>query len=329
MGALSNIAAYFSILPKLKVRLNAINSALNDLFKSIADNKEWGSVFTSNSEKNRLQQYVQVHSLMNFFLCDLANREMTQEELNATVYLCVCGPLFDDFFDEENINSASIATLLNAPSTLKVKSPNAQLFVYLWNETQLLVQDPDGLRLAATELFKAQAKSKKLKSGSLNKLQLKDIADDKGGVSALLFRSILSHECTAGEKEAVYALGALGQLMDDIFDFWEDHSTGIQTLVVDAIPDFKPIAQYFAFKNDQFKTHVKRLKYKEFNKQLFLREMHLMSAGGELCCDQFLKAQKINGGRFIPTEIGRQPLICDMESTRNRVKMLFSALVNA
>lgn len=308
------------------MRLNAVNVVFNELLVGIERNEAWKDVFSDNASKNRLRQYVQVHSLMNFFLCDLANREISKSELQATVCLCVCGPLFDDFFDEENINSTSIGKLLNAPNTLEVQTPKAQLFVYLWNKTQLLVSNADPLRLAAQELFKAQSQSKKLKKGNLNKLQLRNIADAKGGLSALLFRSLLNHELIEGEEEAVYALGAVGQLMDDIFDLWDDYADGLQTLVVDAVPNFKPIAEYFSFKNEQFVDLINNLSYPKFNKKLFLNEMKLMSAGGELCCKQFLKAQQLNNDRFSPIEIGRGALICDMESPMNRIKMLLAAI---
>ena len=70
------------------------------------------------------------------------------------------------------------------------------------------------------ELIAIKEESKKLVNPNLSKAEVEKIAFQKGGYSALLFRSILKHPIIVDEEKALYQLGAVGQVLDDLFDLW-------------------------------------------------------------------------------------------------------------
>ena len=108
MRKLNNFFHYLLILPRIKFRLNNINKVLNSLKKEVSENPKWASIISSKSFDLRLTQYVQVHSLLDYSLCGLAGRKMSNSELKACVYFCACLPLYDDFFDKSDLSEKEI-----------------------------------------------------------------------------------------------------------------------------------------------------------------------------------------------------------------------------
>ena len=68
-----------------------------------------------------MTQYVEVQSLLDYSLCGLAGREISKNELRACVYFCACLPIYDDFFDENDLSAEEIKTLMSAPESFNSK----------------------------------------------------------------------------------------------------------------------------------------------------------------------------------------------------------------
>jgi hypothetical protein len=63
-----------------------------------------------------------------------------------------------------------------------------------------------------------------------SKQDLMKITYSKGGISALALMYLMVPEMTMQERKAVYELGAVMQIIDDISDLQEDMKSGIHTL---------------------------------------------------------------------------------------------------
>ena len=238
-------------------------------------------------------------------------------------------PIYDDFFDENDLSAEEIKTLMSAPESFKSKNAVEELFIFLLKEVYQNLPNQESFAFYFEKLFYAQEESKRLLDASLTTKEVKEIAFEKGGYTALLFRSILSHDLIEGEKEALYQLGAVGQLMDDIFDLYDDVEEGLNTIVTRFGFDFKPMVELYEVEILKLKEQILNLEYSKSNKERFIREIMLMVNGGTLCANQFLLAQKNNNNRFDISEIGRAPLICDMEKKSNWVKMARLSIANA
>lgn len=329
MRKLSNFFHYLTIIPKVNSRIGVINRQLSDLKNNVAKNPEWASIISQKGFDLRLTQYVQVHSLLDYSLCGLAGREMTESELKACVYFCASLPLYDDFFDKNDLSPDQIKALMKAPKDFEAKNPVENLFIYLLSEVYDNLHDQNLFAKYFEGLYYGQEESKKLLNPNLSFEEVEKIAFEKGGYSALLFRSILKHPLIDGEEEALYQLGAVGQLLDDLFDLWDDLEEGINTVVTKFDKDFQPVFNRYMVEVEKLKELFLKLNYTEGNKNKFIRELMLMVNGGTLCGLHYLSLQKKNGGVFDIQKLGREALVCDMESKSNWLKMINLSIKNA
>ena len=329
MRPLSNFFHYLFILPRVKFRLNRINKVLKNLKKEVGKNPEWASIISSKSFDLRLTQYVQVHSLLDFSLCGLAGRKMSNDELKACVYFCACLPLYDDFFDKSDLSEKEIRDLMSVPDHFKPNNAVQELFIYLLRIVYQNLPDASLFGRYFEQLYYGQEESKKLSNANLSRAEVEKIAFQKGGYSALLFRSILKHPLIANEEKALYQLGAVGQILDDLFDLWDDLEEGINTVVTKFNHDFTPIFNQYLSEVEKLKSSFQKLSYTQKNKDKFIRELMLMVNGGTLCGQHYLKLQEKNGGVFDIQKIGREALVCDMEKKSNWLKMIKQSILNA
>ena len=329
MRQLSNFFHYLLILPRIKFRLNRINKVLKNLKKEVSKNPEWTSIISSKSFDLRLTQYVQVHSLLDFSLCGLAARKMSTNELKACVYFCACLPLYDDFFDKSDLSEKEIKDLMLAPEGFTPENSVQELFMYLLRIVYQNLPDASLFGRYFEQLYYSQEESKKLSNANLSRAEVEKIAFQKGGYSALLFRSILKHPLIANEEKALYQLGAVGQVLDDLFDLWDDLEEGINTVATKFNRDFTPVFNQYLQEVEKLKSSFQKLNYTQKNKDKFIRELMLMVNGGTLCGQHYLKLQEKNGGVFDIQKIGREALVCDMEKKSNWLKMIKQSILNA
>lgn len=329
MRPLFNLFHYLIILPRTYFRIKEINRVLTTLKKEVSVNPEWKNVISSKGFDLRLTQYVQVHSLLDYSLCGLAGRSISKGELKACVYFCACLPLYDDFFDKNDLTAEEIKGLMQAPKHFEPKNPVEGLFIHLLKEVYKNLPDPILFAKYFEGLYYGQEESKKLLDPTLEYAHVKKIAFEKGGHSALLFRSILKHPFLKGEEKALYQLGVVGQLLDDLFDLWDDLEEGVNTIVTKYDDDFTPIYDVYLSEVQSLKCLILNLNYKLGCKNKFIRELMLMVNGGTLCGQHYMRLQKQNKGVFDIQEIGREALICDMENKLNWIKMIKISISNA
>ena len=329
MRPLFNFFHYLVILPRTYFRIKEINKLLSDLKKEVSINLDWKEIVSEKKFDLRLTQYVQVHSLLDYSLCGLAGREISKEELKACVYFCASLPLYDDFFDKNNLTSEEIKSLMSAPKDFSPKNPVEGLFIHLLKEVYKNLPNPVLFAKYFEGLYYGQEESKKLLDPTLDYDQVQKIAYEKGGHSALLFRSILKHPLVKGEEEAIYQLGAVGQLLDDLFDLWDDLEEGVNTVVTKFDIDFNPIYSKYLNEVETLKVLLFNLEYKYLDKNKFVRELMLMVNGGTLCGQHYIQLQKQNKGVFDIKKIGREALVCDMEDRLNWIKMVKLSIANA
>lgn len=317
------------VLPRINSRIGKINTVLNELKKEASKNKDWVEIMSTKGFDLRLTQYVQVHSLLDFSLCGLAGKEMSNSELKACVYFCACLPLYDDFFDKSNLSEAEIKALMQAPEDFTPETPVQGLFIHLLRVVYQNLPDPELFGRYFEQLYYGQEESKKLVDPTLSIEEVEKIAFEKGGYSALLFRSILTHPLIEGEEEALYQLGAVGQVLDDLFDLWDDLDEGINTVATKFDKDFTPVYDRYIVEVEKLKSAFNALNYAPKDKEKCLRELMLMVSGGTLCGQHYLELQKANGGVFDIQQIGREALVCDMEKKSNWLKMIKLSIANA
>lgn len=186
--------------------------------------------FYHSNYYNRTKQYMHANHFFGELLCTILGRKMNKEERRLFANLSSCAPIFDDFF-ENNSDSEHIRMLLHHPDKNSTKDSSEKLAVHFLKNILKSEINRNAFLQAADDLFLAQMESKNQKEKSLNQDQLLDISDRKGGFSGLMYALLLQESSDSSFAKLGYELGSFGQLMDDVFDLYDDQKEGIRTYV--------------------------------------------------------------------------------------------------
>lgn len=177
---------------------------------------------------NRTKQYIHANHFFGELLCLVRGHKMNKNEMNRFLLLSSCAPVFDDFF-EENTDDQSLKHLMYHPKMENANSDSEKLAAFFFGELLNDLNQGQELLTAADHLFEAQLKSKTQHHHNLSLRELLNISKEKGGYSGLMYALLLDDEKSEQFLKLAFELGSYGQLMDDIFDLYDDAKEGIRT----------------------------------------------------------------------------------------------------
>lgn len=269
---------------------------------------------------NRAQQYIHANHFFGELLCIVRGNKMTKEEMHRFVCLSSCAPVFDDFF-ENNSNTVSIRNLMNAPNIENAQSKTEMMAAWFFHKILNDIKNRDEILIAANKLFDAQLASKSQKNKSLNSDELLEISLKKGGFSGLMYGLLLSEKKPELFLELAYQLGAYGQLMDDIFDLYDDAKTGIRTFANQS-HSMRDIRMILEEQEQKIFDLISKMHLRKKNRSLFENVMAVFSSVIEMALNQYESIEmkmKIKPSDCLKTE--RVNWIVDMEKVSSVWKL--------
>ena len=177
---------------------------------------------------NRTKQYMHANHFFGELLCLLRQKPISFTERKRFANLSACAPIFDDFF-ENKTNLNHIQDLLEHPLSENAQNNAEKLAVHFLQTILKSISNKKPFLIAAQDLFLAQTRSKTQKNTELNTEQLLDISIKKGGYSGLMYAYLLENPQDDIFIKIAFSLGSFGQIMDDIFDLYDDAKEGIRT----------------------------------------------------------------------------------------------------
>jgi len=183
---------------------------------------------------NRTKQYIHANHFFGELLCLVRGTKMKKNEMNRFLLLSSCAPVFDDFF-EKNTDYNALKQLMHHPELGNANSDSEKLAAFFFGELLKNLDQSQGLLKAADQLFDAQLKSKKQRQLELGSEELLKISLAKGGYSGLMYALLLESDKSTEFLQLAFDLGSYGQLMDDIFDLYDDAKSGIRTFANTAL----------------------------------------------------------------------------------------------
>ncbi|MFN0203577.1 MAG: class 1 isoprenoid biosynthesis enzyme [Bacteroidia bacterium] len=259
-------------------------------------------------------QFVPAVSGANYAI--LLGRKMTHTERLAMTELAAAAPIFDDYFDEEDLNLKTLSNMIENPESFQAKNTLEKVLVQLLIRIKAKIPNFPFFMEVCQKVFAAQLASKQQQQGNLSYEEIRKITYDKGGYSTLLFKSVMAHEPIQGEHEAIYHFGGLVQLVDDIFDVYEDTKNGIQTLATKE-KSIQKVTQDFEADVMTLCKMFQALSLRPAAVRQFLHLQLFFLTRTFVCLEQFEKLQAAAGGIFEPKNYPRKALICDMETWEN------------
>ncbi|MBN1180967.1 MAG: hypothetical protein JXB49_01680 [Bacteroidales bacterium] len=278
---------------------------IRELKYILGDNK---NQLSANLTK-RIHFYTIQSCLAVSWFSSLRGYKATRSERQKALYLGAITPILDDLNDKMQLPYHKILEKTN--KGLANSSESLVIFNYLYEK--LFKDDKHPINSVLQDIALAQDESiRQILPGRLTQDELTKITQEKGGKATLFYRMILDNELVPCEKDAIFTLGYLLQLINDMFDVYKDYHNNQQTLFTntDNLNDLE--VRYEELYNNMVMQFVK-LSYKPENIKRCLAEINIIVARGMVCLNQLLKLQKSSGDRFSIGQYERYQLICNME----------------
>ncbi len=275
-----------------------------------------------NSELHRLREYVLLGSTLGQMFSTLRGTPMSTTERSGFLNLSIFAPLFDDLFDQPESAEDRLLLLIEDHRRFIPDTFSERLLSQALEQIYAGISDKKSFQFHFQNVYQAQKESQlQALETSLSQPEIRRITLEKGGHSALLYRTLLNNDPKPKEEDAFFKLGGLIQLMDDIFDTHADLQAGVQTLATSAA-DVGVLASEFESLMEQVWSAFWALGYSKENTGRFLSQVLVLSSRGQVCLEQFLTLQRSRENRFQPEMLSANELLCDMETPRNFLKSM-------
>ena len=274
----------------------------------------------SRQQVNRIQQYTTQSCITNSWFSALRGYRPDTLETQRALYLGAFTPIYDDLMDQHSYSHEKLMETIrqdNLPT-------NADLLLLkkLYDTLMGIIDNPTTFEKCLVLTGKSQNQStKQHNKEKIDNEILWKITADKGGHATLLYRSILNNPLLPGEQKAIYVLGSILQLTNDLFDMYKDHQNGFQTLATNT-SSFTSIKTLFLKTTEQTISLFYALDYPRKNIHQAVDQMLSVVSRGMVCLDQFVSIQEKENGLFDISTLSRETLICDMEKISNIKKSL-------
>ncbi len=277
-----------------------------------------GSLEESDFKKITHYYGLAVPAILAEAFCILHGRKLSEKERWVATCQGAMTGLFDDFFDKNFLEEELILQKTNRNLSSNIKKQNEYLFDVFYEGALTQIHDQKNMMHGLKAVYDAQLESKK-QTSVLKTEEILKITLQKGGFSLLFYRTSIHENLSVQEKEMLYIAGGLMQLCNDIFDTYKDRENNICTLAtICTNPD--NLLKIFRQQYHTLKLKVDQLPFKKENKKSFLQMLDLaVFCRTEVCLQQLIKFSKKHEA-FNVQNLTRKQLICDMDTTKNKLK---------
>jgi len=139
--------------------------------------------------------------------------------------------LGDVYCDDTTISFEKMQLMLEEPHQTNPVHSIDRLFLEIYKDLLIELDDTQQVFFHHTLIqgFDAEKDSRKLKDPNLDAAQVSRIIKNKGGISLLIYRSLMHTPLSEKEREVLWLTGAFTQLIDDLFDLSWDMRKHTQT----------------------------------------------------------------------------------------------------
>lgn len=313
-------SAYYSLYGDVRRQRRFVRDIMERDIENAQKSND-GTLDEEDFDKIRNYYGFGVPAIVGEGICTLRGIPMNARERLASTYQGALTGLYDDFFDKTHLGQDEIRQMMNTPTEFKSSSSLEKLFIHFMIKVHENLADKDLFNECFDQVFKAQIESKKQASEDLSRESIKEITFKKGGNSVLFYRSVFENQFQPGEEEALFHIGALMQLGNDIFDVYKDEKAQIHTLLT-TCGTIEEVRQVFLEQMAHSILLIKDTAYDKLSIQNYLNKFVLGISRCFVCLDQLEGLEKKTGGRFSPAEYTREELICDMEKPWNMMRSL-------
>lgn len=310
-----NILAYLKRQKKY-IRKNIV--PFLDEAKAVND----GSIDHEDIKKITGYYGLAVPAVIGEAICVLRHKKMTSTERMVSTCQGAMTGLGDDFFDKQRLSETELKNFIESPDISSGKTELEKIALHFYISALNNSARPLFMKNQVIKVFQSQLLSKKQTKPGLSIQEIKEISFQKGGQSLLFYRTAFDHPLKKGEDDVLYVLGSLMQLSNDIFDVYKDLQNGIHTLVT-TTTNIKVLREIYG---EILQTGIQATLQLGYNKKDIRKFLQILSMAifsrCYVCLDQLEGNEKKSDNIFRPHLYTRKDLVCDMDTTANKLKSI-------
>ena len=321
MNVMDYVMSFVQVMKAIRVQNKYKHSFLLPYIE-ILENKFGGS-FTAE-QKFKIEKYYGV--FIPAILCSsykaLYGMKLNDSERKRATLFGILTPVGDDLFDVDKLSIDKITSL-----TFDPESYNATLFSEkVTKEVQgiLLQQVPNkAAYLAASKnVLDIQVETEKQLNPSIQQSEIEHITYTKGAVSVIIYHQCLDVVADEQMLDALFHIGSLYQLGNDLFDVYKDTRDHIYTLP-NTCTNFAALRTKFIQRVKEQNHKIMSLPNPLKRNKRFSIIMNSINARSLVAIDEWIALEKKEDGKIDFANKTRKDLIIDMEKPRLFLKWLY------
>ncbi len=282
--------------------------------------------YSGKFQEEQKQKILDYYGLfITSFLCSsykrLRGKTLSADERKRATLFGILTPVGDDLFDEDKLDIESIKAITYCPETFAATTFSANVAKEIQAFLLQQVPDKDVYLQAAKNVLNIQIETVAQTQPGITKQELEYLTYTKGAVSVILYHQCLDEVADEQMQDALFLIGSLYQLGNDIFDLYKDVRDNIYTLI-NTCDDFSTLRKIFLERVKQQNKKIMALPFAEKNKKEFCFVMNTINARSLVALDQFVRLQKKTGDKINWWQLQRKDMIVDMEKPANFLKWL-------
>lgn len=282
------------------------------------DNKE-------RFDEKLIKDIVKRHVIQQLFINDsftqLFGRKSKKKEHERNILFTIMSCIYDTIMDDGMMEVHELDKMLSDPEQYQCIGFYDKALKDVYLKLLCLIDEKEVYKNVIKSVHRAQIDSLMQKDRGLSMDEIIFITKRKGGYSLLAAQFLLDVHYDKELSSCWYELGALVQMMDDLYDIHEDLQQGIST--------FCNVSQSYSFikgiYDDQVKVlsrTINDLALPDCRKKRFKVSLSLIPALGYVALDNI--AKNLVSGDQLPNlmYVPRKRLITDMEKYSNLIRLM-------
>jgi hypothetical protein len=260
------------------------------------------------------------------FLCSsykkLYGQTLSFDERKRATLFGILTPVGDDLFDIDKLKIEDIRKITFDPENYSATTFSSKVAKEI--QTYLLQHVPykEEYLQASKNVLDIQVDTIKQTNKEILKEEIERTTYTKGAVSVIIYHQSLDETASPKMLDALFYVGSLFQLGNDIFDLYKDVRDQVFTLI-NTCDDYGIFKQKFLQRVKEQNQKIMALPYAEKNKKEFCIVMNTINARSVVALDQFIRLQKKMHSKIDWWKLQRKDMIVDMEKPTNFLKWLY------
>lgn len=277
----------------------------------------------SDEQKKKITDYYGL--FITSFLCSsykrLYGKTLTAAERKRATLFGILTPVGDDLFDIDKLDHDSITKITFHPETFNATTFSAYIAKEIQTFLLNTVPHKEAYIKASKGVLDIQVQTIRQTNPEISKKEIEKITYTKGAVSVIIYHQCLDDAADEQMLEALFLVGSLYQLGNDIFDLYKDVRDNIYTLI-NTCDDYIALKDKFVERVKLQNQKIMALPYAKKDKETFCIIMNTINARSMVALDQFIKFQQRNGKPYW-WKLERKDMIVDMEKPSNFLKWFY------